>query len=152
MPDPDLAAMRPTPQIIYEPAPSEADMRALGEKLNAYNEAKAGPLNYERMFFTVRDANGELVGGLLGATYWGWLFVSVLFVDESCRGTGVGADLLARAEALALERGATHAYLDTFSFQAEPFYALRGYEPFGRLDDFPRGHGRAWMRKTLRAS
>jgi GNAT superfamily N-acetyltransferase len=77
--------------------------------------------------------------------------VSVLFVDESCRGTGVGADLLARAEALALERGATHAYLDTFSFQAEPFYARRGYEPFGRLSDFPQGHGRAWMSKPLRA-
>jgi len=150
MPDPDLSAMRPTPQITYEPAPSEADMRTLGEKLNAYNEARAGPLNHQRMFFTVRDAEGALVGGLLGSTYWGWLFVSVLFVDESCRGTGIGADLLARAEALALERGATHAYLDTFSFQAEPFYARRGYEPFGRLSDFPRGHGRAWMSKPLR--
>jgi hypothetical protein len=61
-------AIPPTPQIVYEPVPSEADMRALGEKLNAYNEARAGPLNYERMFFTARDANGELVGGLLGAT------------------------------------------------------------------------------------
>jgi len=151
MPDPDLAAMPPPPQITFEPTPSDGDMRALGEKLNAYNEAKAGPLNHERMFFAVRDDKGELIGGLLGATYWGWLFVSVLFVDASCRGTGVGADLLARAEALALERGATHAYLDTFSFQAEPFYARRGYEPFGRLSDFPQGHGRAWMSKPLRA-
>ena len=139
------------PRIAYEPSPSQADMQALGEMLNAYNEAKAGPLNHERMFFTVRGDNGKLVGGLLGSTYWGWLFVSVLFVDESCRWTGVGADLLARAEALAIERGATHAYLDTFSFQAEPFYARRGYEAFGRLDDFPPGHGRAWMRKVLRA-
>jgi GNAT superfamily N-acetyltransferase len=139
------------PRIAYEPSPSQGDMQALGEKLNAYNEAKAGPLNHERMFFAVRDDNGELIGGLLGSTYWGWLFISVLFVDESCRGTGVGADLLARAEALALERGATHAYLDTFSFQAEPFYARRGYEVFGRLSDFPTGQGRAWMCKTLLA-
>jgi len=143
--------MRTPPQITFEPSPSQADMQALGEMLNAYNEAKAGPLNHERMLFTVRDANGELIGGLLGSTYWGWLFVSVLVVDESCRGTGVGAALLARAEALALERGATHAYLDTFSFQAEPFYARRGYEVFGRLDAFPPGHGRAWMSKPLRA-
>lgn len=149
MPDPDAADT--PPRIAYEPTPDEADMRALGQMLNAYNETKAGPLNYERMFFSVRDAEDALIGGLIGATYWGWLFVSVLFVDARCRGTGVGAELLARAEALAVERGATHAYLDTFSFQAEPFYARRGYEPFGRLSDFPQGHGRAWMRKALRA-
>ena len=143
--------MSTPPRITHEPTPAEADMLALGNMLNAYNEAKAGPLNHQRMFFSVRDADGALIGGLLGATYWGWLFVSVLFVDERCRGTGVGGELLARAEALAFERGATHAYLDTFSFQAEPFYARRGYEVFGRLDDFPRGHGRAWMRKVLRA-
>ena len=141
----------PTPRIAYEPSPSQADMQALGEMLNAYNEARAGPLNHQRMFFTVRDDSGKLIGGLIGSTYWGWLFVSVLFVDESCRGTGIGADLLARAEALAVERGATHAYLDTFSFQAEPFYAARGYEVFGRLSDFPTGHGRAWMSKALSA-
>ena len=143
--------MRTPARIAYEPAPAQADMLALGKMLNAYNEAKAGPLDHQRMFFSVRDADGALIGGLMGSTYWGWLFVSVLFVDEACRGTGIGGDLLARAEALALERGATHAYLDTFSFQAEPFYASRGYEVFGSLDDFPRGHGRAWMRKALHA-
>ncbi|HWF76758.1 MAG TPA: GNAT family N-acetyltransferase [Caulobacteraceae bacterium] len=139
------------PQITLEPTPSDADMRLLGEKLNAYNEAHAGPLNFERVFLSVRDADGALVGGLLGATYWGWLFVSVLFVDEALRGTGVGGELLSRAEALGLERGVTHVYLDTFSFQAGPFYAARGYAVFGTLDDFPAGHRRMWMSKALRA-
>jgi GNAT superfamily N-acetyltransferase len=78
--------------------------------------------------------------------------VSVLFVDETSRGAGVGGDLLARAEALGLERGATHAYLDTFSFQAEPFYAARGYAVFGALGAFPPGHRRMWMSKTLGAA
>jgi GNAT superfamily N-acetyltransferase len=144
--------MSAAPQIVYEPTPDAADMKALGDALTVFNEAKAGPMNYERMFFSVRDADGAFRGGLLGATYWGWCFVSILFVDEACRGTGIGGQLLDRAEALALERGATHIYLDTFSFQAEPFYARRGYEVFGRLDAFPPGHGRAWMRKPLRAA
>jgi GNAT superfamily N-acetyltransferase len=146
-----MTGARALPQITYEPTPSDADMRLLGEKLNAYNEAHAGPLNYERIFFSVRDADGALIGGLLGATYWGWLFVSILFVDESLRGTGVGGELLSRAEALAIERGIDHVFLDTFSFQAEPFYAARGYSVFGRLDDFPAGHRRMWMSKPLRA-
>lgn len=137
-------------QIVLEQSPRQADLDWLGKALNDYNEARAGPLGYERMFFTVRDADGALAGGLLGATYWGWLFVSILFVSEACRGTGIGGELLARAEALAIERGARHAYLDTFSFQAEPFYAQRGYAVFGRLDHFPAEHGRAWMSKELR--
>ena len=147
-----MAGARRSPQIKHEPTPSDADMRLLGDKLNAYNEAHAGPLNYERVFFSVRDADGALIGGLLGATYWGWLFVSVLFVDEALRGTGVGGELLSRAEALALERGIDHVFLDTFSFQAEPFYAARGYAVFGRLDEFPAGHRRMWMSKSLRPS
>ncbi len=143
--------MPDTLRIEYEPAPSEADMKWVGDGLNAFNKAKAGPSGFERMFFSARDADGSLVGGLIGATYWGWLFVSVLFVDEAHRGTGVGAELLARAEALALERGVTRAFLDTFSFQAEPFYARRGYTVFGTLDAFPREHRRMWMSKVLRA-
>jgi GNAT superfamily N-acetyltransferase len=139
------------PHIVHEPDPSDADMRALGDMLHAYNEAQAGPSNFERVFFSVRDADGALLGGLLGGTYWGWLYVSILFVDAACRGTGIGGELLARAEALALERGATHVFLDTFSFQAEPFYARRGYAVFGSLDDFPAPHRRFWMCKRLRA-
>jgi GNAT superfamily N-acetyltransferase len=142
--------MPSTARIVHEPSPSEADMKWVGDGLTAFNEAKAGPSGHERMFFSARDADGSLVGGLIGSTYWGWLFVAVLFVDEAHRGTGVGGELLARAEALALERGATRAFLDTFSFQAEPFYASRGYAVFGTLDAFPREHRRMWMSKALR--
>jgi hypothetical protein len=60
--------MPPAPRIVYEPAPSQADMKALGDALTVFNEAQAGPMNYERMFFSVRGADGALLGGLLGAT------------------------------------------------------------------------------------
>jgi GNAT superfamily N-acetyltransferase len=145
--------MTAAPRIEHEPSPSEADMRWVGDGLTVYNEARAGPIDYQRMFLSARNEDGSLVGGLIGGTSaWGWLFVGVLFVDEAHRGTGVGGELLAQAEALAIARGATNAYLDTFSFQAEPFYAARGYTVFGALDDFPPGHRRMWMSKTLRAT
>jgi GNAT superfamily N-acetyltransferase len=35
----------------------------------------------------------------------GWLFVELLFVPESLRGKGIGAELLARAENEAIARG-----------------------------------------------
>jgi hypothetical protein len=52
-------------------------------------------------------------------------------------------------EAEAIRRGCHSAYLDTFSYQSRPFYEKLGYEVFGTLDDYPRGHQRFYMRKRL---
>jgi iron complex outermembrane receptor protein len=51
--------------------------------------------------------------------------------------------------AIGRKRGCHSAYLDTFSFQAKPFYERCGYEVFGVLEDFPKGHQRFFMRKSL---
>src|SRR5205823_2780313 len=39
--------------------------------------------------------------------------------------------------------------LDTFDFQARGFYERLGYETFAEVQDFPRGHSRFFMKKTL---
>ena len=52
-------------------------------------------------------------------------------------------------EQAAKERGCTYAHLDTFSFQARPFYEALGYEVFGILDDYPPGHHKFFMKKAL---
>jgi GNAT superfamily N-acetyltransferase len=56
---------------------------------------------------------------------------------------------MAAAEEEARRRGCHHALLDTFDFQARSLYERLGYEVFGTLDDFPRGHQRFFMRKAL---
>ncbi|HGL5238182.1 MULTISPECIES: GNAT family N-acetyltransferase [Burkholderia] len=40
----------------------------------------------------------DRVGGLIGSTGWGWLFVKWLWVAEHVRGQGYASDLLAHAE------------------------------------------------------
>ena len=97
----------------------------------------------------VRRPDGNVVGGLVGATVWGWLLVKELWVAEGHRGNGYGRALVQAAEMEAQKRGCHHAMLDTFDFQARDFYEHRGYAVFGELDDFPRGHVRYFMRKTL---
>jgi hypothetical protein len=52
-------------------------------------------------------------------------------------------------EAEAIRRGCHGAFLDTFSYQARPFYEKLGYEVFGTLEDYPPGHQRFYMRKRL---
>ena len=46
-------------------------------------------------------------------------------------------------------RGCTNAYLDTFDFQALPFYRKEGYGLYGTLEEFPPGHRRYYLSKAL---
>ena len=70
-------------------------------------------------------------------------------VTEALRGCWYGHQLLEAIEQEARQRGAMHAYLDTFSFQAPEFYEKHGYEVFGVLHDFPPGQERIYLTKKL---
>ena len=49
----------------------------------------------------------------------------------------------------AKERGCIGVHLDTFSFQALPFYQKLGYEVFGEIEDHPIGHTRHYVKKLI---
>jgi hypothetical protein len=53
------------------------------------------------------------------------------------------------AEAYALSRGAVGATLETYSFQARPFYERLGYEVFSTLGGYPRGHIKFFLKKAF---
>ena len=116
--------------------------------LLAFNEKRIGPSNDEPVKFVAFDVEG-VVGGLIGHTRWRWLYVAKLWVDERARGQGVGTKLLTAAEDLARSRGCIGASLDTFEYQARPFYEKLGYELFGTLDGYPPGHRQFYLRKKL---
>jgi hypothetical protein len=42
-----------------------------------------------------------------------------------------------------------HIDLDTFSFQARPFYEKNGYTVFATLDNCPEGHSKHFLKKDL---
>lgn len=117
--------------------------------LIAYNESVVGNREPKQLAIVLRNDDEKIVGGLLGVSYYGWLHVSILWVDGSLRGGGYGGKLLNAAEAEAIKRGCKHVDLDTFSFQALPFYEKMGYRVFGELPDFPEGHTRYYLTKKL---
>lgn len=55
--------------------------------------------------------------------------------------------LMRTTEREAVARGCAHAHLNTFSFQARPFYEKLGYQVFGQLRDYPSGRTRYFLCK-----
>jgi len=131
---------------------SSDEINYLYDGLLAYNRAITRRHDHARVTLCLRDEAKSILGGLLGETYWDWLYIQVLWVREGLRGRGWGNRLLAAAEAEAVERGCHNAYLETFSFQALGFYQKNGYVLFGQLENFPPGEISYFIRKNLAAN
>jgi len=127
-----------------------ADEALVVRGLLAFNEDRLGPADDRPVKFVARDSTGVVVGGILGHTRWHWLYIAKLWVSERERGHGLGTRLVAAAEDLARSRGCTDVSLDTFDYQARPFYEKLGYELFGTLEGYPPGSRQYYLRKRLR--
>jgi GNAT superfamily N-acetyltransferase len=133
-------------QIVYKEEPAWG---IIGGGIHHYNIQQAGEDRGQSLCFVLQGPDEEVLGGLIGATHWAWFYIDLMWVEEGLRGQGYGHCLLTLAEAEAHKRGARHAYLDTFSFQAPEFYKKHGYKVFGELQDFPTGHTRFYLTKAL---
>ncbi len=141
--------MPPAPRIDFEPFLDDATRQFVTHGVDGHNIAATGLPEYFPVNFVVRGEAGDVLGGLLGQLWGGWLHVNYLWVATGLRGEGFGARLVEAAEAYARERGAIGAMLETYSFQARPFYERLGYEVFGVLEDCPPGHTRFHLKKAL---
>lgn len=136
-------------EITIESGVSVEHRRLIEEGLTRHALPATGVPGFQPVAALARDDRHALVGGVVGTINWNWLHVALVWVSESCRHTGLGTRLMSEIERAALARGCTRAHLDTFSYQARPFYERLGYRVFGRLDDYPPGHQRFFMEKPL---
>lgn len=132
--------------IVYVDKP---EWGIIGQGINNYNKQQAGDDKAQTLCFVLKAVDEEVVGGVIGVTYWNWLHIDLMWLKEELRGRGYGHRLLALAEEAARQRGVKSAYLDTFSFQAPDFYKKHGYQVFGELKNFPAGHQRYFLTKEL---
>lgn len=136
-------------QVIVAPSLSPEDRSALGGALRADVAAEFGPVDERELAILLRDENETLQGGLVGTILWGWLYIRWLWVAESHRGAGWGQALLQRGEEEARQSGCRGVYIDTFSPRAQSLYERCGYTMWGVLEDFPPGHSRRFLKKSL---
>ena len=139
----------PADKFLFSAELTDVERDNIREALEQHSAPRAPGLNARPVVIALRDNSGHLVGGLLGSTAWDWLLIDLLWLDDACRGQGLGAGLLAQAEYQARDLGCTHARAETFDFQALPFYQQHGYEVYAQLEDFPKGHTEYQLRKKL---
>ena len=132
---------------------TEAEMMVLLEGLGRNILKHLGDVELGKSLrIFMHDQENKTVGGIAADLFGGWVYISLLWVEESLRNRGHGSELLSRLEAEAIRMGCTNAHLDTYSYEARPFYEKAGYEVFGKLDDYPAGHCKYFLRKSLKGT
>ena len=129
--------------------PTKEETKKVYDELIRFNTEQVGDDDHAPLNIVEYDYDGNLIAGILGGTYWGWLYVDILWVHEKHRGNGIGSKLLAEAEKEAKARGCHHVHLDTMSWQAPEFYKKHGYTVVGILPDIPKGNQKYLLMKEL---
>lgn len=122
--------------ITVEPEQDETRAAVL-RGLSAHNQVRVGSRNGTPLTISLRAVDGTILGGLVGELKWEWLHVDLFWIDESQRGSGQGAAIIAEAEQRARDYGARGVYLSTMSIQAPGFYPRLGYRECGRMENYP---------------
>lgn len=123
---------------VHDEIPAE-EARAVNQGLGDFN-ATAAPIHEVRpLSCFARLESGALVGGAIGRTWGQCCELQQLWVDPAHRRLGTGTRLVRRFEEAAAARGCSVFYLDTFSFQARPFYERLGYEARLEIRGFAPG-------------
>ena len=139
-----------TPVVTLTDVPSAEAQAVIGDGLRRYSTEQAGYHDGRSLAVLVSDpATHAVVGGLLGRTSLGLLFVDLFFLPADLRGQRLGSDVLAKAEDEAKRRGCRASVLYTISFQAPGFYERHGYRAFGTIPCDPPGTSRVFMVKDL---
>jgi len=133
--------MQPKYELTDNPAPEA--FQKIWASLLRFNEDAIGNAGARTLAILLKEpTTDELIGGLWARSLWGSLYIDMMFVPETLRGNGIGTSLLRQAEQEAIQRGCRNIWMDTYAFQARPFYEKLGFSIFGRLDGpaptFPR--------------
>ncbi len=78
-----------------------ADAQLVREHLDLFNVGVTGVSAYYPVNFILKNERDEVMGGLLGSIWGGWLHISYLWVDEAERGKDAATRMMDQAEARA---------------------------------------------------
>jgi len=132
----------------------QLDPEAERFQLDAWRTLRAETLGPEatpeRPFAVTARREGAIVGVAAGWTQGGVAHLQNLMVDATHRGEGVGSQLLAAFESLAVERGCPRLAVRTFAgSRAHEFYRGRGWVDEVRFSPWVHGRDFVQLRRDL---
>jgi GNAT superfamily N-acetyltransferase len=131
-------------------APAETDAHVISNGLADYNALKTGYRDWRPLAALIRDPDtSRTLGGMIGRTSYGLLFIDLVYLPEPLRGQSIGTRLLAMMEDAGARRGCKSGFLFTTTFQAPGFYQRHGWTEFGRIACDPPGAARVFFTKSL---
>jgi GNAT superfamily N-acetyltransferase len=138
------------PLLTLTDQPTDTDENVIQSGLADYNAQKTGYRDWRPLAALLRDPDtNATLGGMIGRTSYGLLFIDLVYLPETMRGQDIGGRLLTMMEQEGINRGCMSGFLYTVTYQAPGFYERHGWTEFGRIACDPPGTARVFMTKSL---
>lgn len=138
------------PEIVVTDVVNRPIEEVIGGGLNSYNDEITGYADRQPLAVLVKDpVTGDVLGGAIGRSSLGLLFLDLFHLPKALRGSGIGTSVLRAFEEEGKRRGCVAGVLYTISFQAPEFYERRGWRRFGEIACEPPGTSRIFLTKQL---
>lgn len=131
----------------HDDNPSLKDLLFNGINKEAFKAKKLPPI--ESFGFSVIDPKDNVLGGMTGVTYYGCLYIDMLWIDSSHRKQGIGTKLMLAAEALGKQKNCSFATVNTMDWEALSFYQKLGYSIEFSRDGYQKNSKLFLLRKSL---
>jgi GNAT superfamily N-acetyltransferase len=138
------------PTLVLTDIADDEAHQIVNDGLASHGVEQAGYWDARPLYVIARDpSNQQILGGIVGRTSLGLMFLELVFLPHELRNHGLGTRMLHMAEEEAVKRGCRAGVLYTISFQAPAFYERHGWREFGRVACDPPGTSRIFMTKDL---
>jgi ribosomal protein S18 acetylase RimI-like enzyme len=131
---------------------SALEVDRLEDRLYAHNRRVTGRDDGKGLAFVAVDTRGIQIGAIAGYSWAGIAEIKQLWVDEHCRGVGIGRRLLEAAIAEAIVRRCQAVWVLSYDFQAPGLYEKCGFHRVAELTDWPPGHTHVVLCRRLEVS
>ncbi|MBN9542885.1 MAG: GNAT family N-acetyltransferase [Alphaproteobacteria bacterium] len=127
----------------------EEVLKTIKNGIKTYNENYFGKYSFRNFLIYATLNEDEIIGGIYGSIMADYAKVDMLWVDEKHRKHKVGTQLMTVLEEYAKQKSCKYIQLDTFEFQAKPFYEKLGFKCIGTIPKWIKNYDCHFMRKEI---